>query len=62
VAMGPKRQPNVVAGASAVAEDASVVDEGDQAVSALVQAPHQPPPPPPAAVRIVPQRLGRLEE
>ncbi|GKC47812.1 hypothetical protein Tco_1065534 [Tanacetum coccineum] len=49
-------------GTPTVAEDAYVVDEGDQAVLALVQAPHQPPPPPPAAVRIVPQRLGRLEE
>ncbi|GJX50867.1 hypothetical protein Tco_0277712 [Tanacetum coccineum] len=46
VALGPERQPDVAAGAI---EDALVVDEGDQAVSAPVQAPQQPPPPPPAA-------------
>ncbi|GJS61207.1 hypothetical protein Tco_0655991 [Tanacetum coccineum] len=38
------------------------VDEGDQAIPALVQAPQQPPPPPHPAARTVPQRLGRLEE
>ncbi|GJZ03114.1 hypothetical protein Tco_0521075 [Tanacetum coccineum] len=62
VAMGPERQPDAAAGALAVAEDAPAVDEGDQAVSAPVQAPQQPPPPPPAAARTMPQRLGRLEE
>ncbi|GJU64935.1 hypothetical protein Tco_1246770 [Tanacetum coccineum] len=46
----------------AVAEDAPVVDKGDQAVLAPVQAPQQPPPSPPAAARTMPQRLGRLEE
>ncbi|GJT55992.1 hypothetical protein Tco_0991046 [Tanacetum coccineum] len=54
VAIGPKRQPDVAAGASTVAEDAPAIDEGNQAILAPVQAPQQPPPPPPAA-RIVPQ-------
>ncbi|GKD10722.1 hypothetical protein Tco_1190407, partial [Tanacetum coccineum] len=62
VAMGPERQPDAAVGSPAVAEDALAVDEGDQAVPALVQAPQQPPPPPPAAARTVAQRLGRLEE
>ncbi|GJY56783.1 hypothetical protein Tco_0455898 [Tanacetum coccineum] len=62
VAMGPERQPDAVAGALAIAEDASAVDKGDQAVPAPVQVPQQPPPPPLAAARTVPQRLGRLEE
>ncbi|GKE52356.1 hypothetical protein Tco_1487512 [Tanacetum coccineum] len=62
VAMGPERQPDIVAGTLVVAEDAPAVDEGDQAVPAPVQAPQQPPPPPSAAARIVPQRLGRLKE
>ncbi|GJY70889.1 hypothetical protein Tco_0474592 [Tanacetum coccineum] len=62
VALGPKRQPNTMAGAPKFAEDAPVVDEGDQAVLAPIQAPQQPPPPPPAAGRTMPQRLGRLEE
>ncbi|GJR00224.1 hypothetical protein Tco_0523208 [Tanacetum coccineum] len=35
-------------------EDAPVVDKGDQAVLAPVQAPQQPPPPPPAAARTMP--------
>ncbi|GKG56431.1 hypothetical protein Tco_0579755, partial [Tanacetum coccineum] len=48
--MGPKRQPDAVAGASEAAEDAPAVDEGDQAVPAPVQAP----PPPPAAAMITP--------
>ncbi|GJZ71284.1 hypothetical protein Tco_0635135 [Tanacetum coccineum] len=39
VAMGPERQPDAVAGASAVAEDAPAIDEGDQDVPAPVQAP-----------------------
>ncbi|GKG16733.1 hypothetical protein Tco_0361690, partial [Tanacetum coccineum] len=43
-----------VAGAPEAAEDAPVVDEGGQAVSAPVQAPQQPPPPPPAAGRTMP--------
>ncbi|GKC83359.1 hypothetical protein Tco_1139076, partial [Tanacetum coccineum] len=55
--------PDAAAGAPAVAEDASTVDEGDHAVLAPGQAPQQPPPPPPPPVaRTVPQRLGRLEE
>ncbi|GJU98697.1 hypothetical protein Tco_1327968 [Tanacetum coccineum] len=58
VALGPERQPDVAAGAPGVAQDASVVDEGDQAVSAPVQAPQ----PPPAAARTMPQRMVRLEE
>ncbi|GJS34176.1 hypothetical protein Tco_0532558 [Tanacetum coccineum] len=61
VAMGPERQPDVAAGAPADAEDAPIIDEGDQAVLAPVQAPQQPPPPPPAA-RTMPQRMARLEE
>ncbi|GKB56168.1 hypothetical protein Tco_0912354, partial [Tanacetum coccineum] len=62
VALGPERQSNVAAGVLGAAEDASAVDEGDQAVPSPVQAPHQPPPPPPAVGRTMPQRLGRLEE
>ncbi|GJY10546.1 hypothetical protein Tco_0378731 [Tanacetum coccineum] len=38
VALGPERQPDVAAGAPGVAQDASVVDEGDQAVSVPRQA------------------------
>ncbi|GJW22972.1 hypothetical protein Tco_0033594 [Tanacetum coccineum] len=60
--MGPERQPDAAAGAPAIAEDAFAVDEGDQAVSAPVQAPQQPPPPPPAPARTMPQRIARLEE
>ncbi|GJU85904.1 putative ribonuclease H-like domain-containing protein [Tanacetum coccineum] len=41
VAIGPERQPNVAAGTPAVAKDAPAIDEGDQAVSAPVQAPQQ---------------------
>ncbi|GKF24724.1 hypothetical protein Tco_0077046, partial [Tanacetum coccineum] len=62
VAMGPERQSDAVAGALADAKDASIVDEGDQAVLEPVQAPQQPPPPPLATARTIPQRLGRLEE
>ncbi|GKD71294.1 hypothetical protein Tco_1325384 [Tanacetum coccineum] len=58
VALGPERQPDAAAGAPEDAEDAPVVDEGGQAVSAPVQAP----PPPPAAARTMPQRMARLEE
>ncbi|GJW50693.1 hypothetical protein Tco_0092044 [Tanacetum coccineum] len=47
--LGPERQQVAAAGAPGVAEDAPAVDEGDQDVWALVQAPQQPPPPPPAA-------------
>ncbi|GJV24879.1 hypothetical protein Tco_1377574 [Tanacetum coccineum] len=63
VSMEPERQPDAAAGAPTDAEDAPIVNEGDQAVPAPVQAPQQPPlPPPPAAARTIPQRLGRLEE
>ncbi|GKD73935.1 hypothetical protein Tco_1332217 [Tanacetum coccineum] len=55
--------PDAAAGAPAVAEDASAIDEGNQAIPIPVQAPRQAPPPPPsAAARTIPQRLGRLEE
>ncbi|GJX52622.1 hypothetical protein Tco_0280991 [Tanacetum coccineum] len=62
VAIGLERHPDVATGALAVAEDAPVVDEGDQAVPAPVQAPQQPSPPPPAPARTMPQRMARLEE
>ncbi|GJV34103.1 hypothetical protein Tco_1394503 [Tanacetum coccineum] len=58
VAIGPKRQPNAAAGASKVAQDAHIVDEGGQADPSLAQAP----PPPLVVARTMPQRLGRLEE
>ncbi|GKD23166.1 hypothetical protein Tco_1224869 [Tanacetum coccineum] len=58
VALGPERQPDVTAGALGVAQDAPVVDEGDQAVPAPVQAPQ----PPPAATMTMPQRMSILEE
>ncbi|GKC50245.1 hypothetical protein Tco_1072990 [Tanacetum coccineum] len=59
VALGPERQHDAAASVPGAAEDAPVVDEGDQAVPAPVQAPQQPPPPPPpAAGRTMPQRLG----
>ncbi|GJX52621.1 hypothetical protein Tco_0721159 [Tanacetum coccineum] len=45
VALGPERQPDVAAGAPGVAQDAPVIDEGDQTIPAPVQAP----PPPTAA-------------
>ncbi|GKF97113.1 hypothetical protein Tco_0292934, partial [Tanacetum coccineum] len=58
VDMGPERKPDATAGAPAIVEDAPVVDEGDQAVPAPVQAPQQPPPrPPPPVARTVPRRL-----
>ncbi|GKG20521.1 hypothetical protein Tco_0380322, partial [Tanacetum coccineum] len=41
VAIGPETQPNVTAGTPTVAKDAPAIDEGDQAVSAPVQAPQQ---------------------
>ncbi|GJX63527.1 hypothetical protein Tco_0296427 [Tanacetum coccineum] len=58
VALGPERQPNATAGAPGAADDALVVDEGDQAVPAPVQAPL----PPPAAARTMPPRMAKLEE
>ncbi|GJY44315.1 hypothetical protein Tco_0432528 [Tanacetum coccineum] len=36
VALGPKRQPDATTGALGVAEDAPVVNEGDQVVSAVI--------------------------
>ncbi|GJZ38228.1 hypothetical protein Tco_0584419 [Tanacetum coccineum] len=62
VAIGPERQPDAMAGAVAVAEDALATDEGDQAILTLVQAPQQPPPPTLAVARTMPQRVSRLEE
>ncbi|GKB41952.1 hypothetical protein Tco_0886894 [Tanacetum coccineum] len=63
VAMRLERQPNVVAGAPRVAQDALAVDEGFQAVPAPVHAPQQPPAlPPPATAKTMPQRMARLEE
>ncbi|GJW16399.1 hypothetical protein Tco_0020532 [Tanacetum coccineum] len=62
VAIGPERQPDAAAGAPAVAKDAPVVDDGDQAVPKPMQAPLQPPPPPPSPARTMPQRTARLEE
>ncbi|GJY08176.1 hypothetical protein Tco_0375230 [Tanacetum coccineum] len=62
VAMGPERQPDAMAGAPGVAQDAPIIDEGGQAVSAPVEAPQQPPSPPPAPARTMPQRMARLEE
>ncbi|GJY86379.1 hypothetical protein Tco_0500405, partial [Tanacetum coccineum] len=56
-----KRQQVAAAGAPKTTEGAQHVDEGDQAISAPVQAP-QPPPPPLATSRTMPQRLGRLKE
>ncbi|GJU67685.1 hypothetical protein Tco_1253944 [Tanacetum coccineum] len=58
VAMGPERQPDAAVGASRVAQDAPVIDEGGHTDLAPVQAP----PPPPAAARTMPQRMARLEE
>ncbi|GJZ02695.1 hypothetical protein Tco_0520656 [Tanacetum coccineum] len=54
VAMGPQRQPDAVAGAPKVAQDALIVDEGGQAIPAPVQAPQQPPLSPPAPARTMP--------
>ncbi|GKB72699.1 putative reverse transcriptase domain-containing protein [Tanacetum coccineum] len=58
VALGPERQPDAAAGAPRAVEDAHVVDKGDQAILAPVQAP----PLPPAATNTMPQRMARLEE
>ncbi|GJS48756.1 hypothetical protein Tco_0598877 [Tanacetum coccineum] len=54
VAVGPERQPVAAAGAPAVAEDASIIDEGGQADPEPKQAPQQPPPPPPAHAKTMP--------
>ncbi|GJZ94164.1 hypothetical protein Tco_0666367, partial [Tanacetum coccineum] len=48
-------------GLSVVAYELPLIDMGELAVSAPVQAP-LPPPPPPAVGRTMPQRLGRLKE
>ncbi|GJY45534.1 hypothetical protein Tco_0434597 [Tanacetum coccineum] len=45
VAPGPKRKPDVAAGAPKAAEDAPIANEGTPAVPAPVQAPQPPPPP-----------------
>ncbi|GKF20079.1 hypothetical protein Tco_0068717, partial [Tanacetum coccineum] len=55
--MGPERQPDALAGAPRVAQDAPIVDEGSQAYSAPLQVP-----PPPVATRTMPQRMAKLEE
>ncbi|GKD91622.1 hypothetical protein Tco_1367129 [Tanacetum coccineum] len=52
------KQPNAAVGVPGAVEDATAVDEGDQAFLTPVQAPQHPPPPPPAAGRTMPQRLG----
>ncbi|GJR55645.1 hypothetical protein Tco_1406166 [Tanacetum coccineum] len=52
VAMEPERQPNAMAGAPRVAQDAPAIDEGGQADLTPIQAP--PPPAPPAAARTMP--------
>ncbi|GJV61923.1 hypothetical protein Tco_1468023 [Tanacetum coccineum] len=53
-----ERQPDAVAGAPGVVEDALVIDEGAQADPAPVQVP-QPPPPVPRSIQ---QRISRLKE
>ncbi|GKD73175.1 hypothetical protein Tco_1331457 [Tanacetum coccineum] len=58
VALGPERQPDATAGAPRVDQDAPIMDEGNQAILAPVQAP----PPPPVVARTMPQRMVRLEE
>ncbi|GKG54548.1 hypothetical protein Tco_0560203, partial [Tanacetum coccineum] len=50
VAMRPERQPDAAAGASGVAQDAPVIDEGGQADPTPVLAP----PPPPATAMTMP--------
>ncbi|GJT31550.1 hypothetical protein Tco_0921969 [Tanacetum coccineum] len=57
VAQGPERQQDATTGASEVAEDAPVIDEGAPAVLAPAQAPQ-----PPLAPRTMPHRMTRLEE
>ncbi|GJS72938.1 hypothetical protein Tco_0705779 [Tanacetum coccineum] len=59
VAMRPERQPDAAAGAPNVAQDAPIVDEGDQADPAPI---HAPPPPPSAPARTMPQRMARLKD
>ncbi|GJW16705.1 hypothetical protein Tco_0024141 [Tanacetum coccineum] len=59
VVPGLERQQVSAAGAPEATEGAPHVDKGDQTVPAPI---HAPPPPPPAAVRTIPERLGRLEE
>ncbi|GJZ76193.1 hypothetical protein Tco_0640658 [Tanacetum coccineum] len=54
--------PVATVGAPVVAEDALIIDEGDQVDPAPKQAPRQSPPPPPAHARTMPQRMARLEE
>ncbi|GJV65929.1 hypothetical protein Tco_1476757 [Tanacetum coccineum] len=61
VASGPERQQVAAAGAPKATKDAPEVDQGAQAHPTPIQVP-QLPPPPPTAGRIMPQRLGRLEE
>ncbi|GJV53789.1 hypothetical protein Tco_1449530 [Tanacetum coccineum] len=58
--MMTSRPRTPAAGALKVGEGAPNVDEGDQAVSAPIQAPQPPPAVGPA--RTMAQRLGRLEE
>ncbi|GKD87968.1 hypothetical protein Tco_1359122, partial [Tanacetum coccineum] len=58
VAPGPERQQAAATGALEVAKGAPYVDEGDQAVSAPVQAPQ--PPHVVGLARTMAQRLGRL--
>ncbi|GJU73386.1 hypothetical protein Tco_1264791 [Tanacetum coccineum] len=58
VAMGPERQPDVVAGAPRVAQDAPIIHEGGQADPTPIQAP----PPPAATAKTMPQRMARLED
>ncbi|GJS74859.1 hypothetical protein Tco_0707700 [Tanacetum coccineum] len=62
VAPRPERQQVAVTSAPRAAEDAPIVDEDVQDDPAPMHAPQQPPPPRPAAGRIMPHRLGRLEE
>ncbi|GKB29809.1 hypothetical protein Tco_0869210 [Tanacetum coccineum] len=62
VAMGPERHPEATAGAPGVAQDASIIDEGGQAIPAPILAPQKPPLPPPVPARTMPQRMSRLEE
>ncbi|GJY10344.1 hypothetical protein Tco_0378529 [Tanacetum coccineum] len=50
------------AGAPGVAQDASIIDEGGQAIPAPILAPQKPPLPPPVPARTMPQRMSRLEE
>ncbi|GKF21509.1 hypothetical protein Tco_0070147 [Tanacetum coccineum] len=60
VASGPKRQPTAAAGAPKVAEGALDVEEGAQAILALVHAPQ--PPLATAPTRTMTRRMTKLEE